>query len=100
MDPQPSSSIIEPIGSRKSRLWSTVLWLYPGTYEIKFIIDGQWRIDSQRESVTSGGMCNNILRIDSKSQSRHGAMVELSKSCKLLDSNFSFIEIDNNGGSA
>ncbi|KAK1562291.1 hypothetical protein Q3G72_009525 [Acer saccharum] len=93
MDPQPSSSIIEPIGSRKSRLWSTVLWLYPGTYEIKFIIDGQWRIDSQRESVTSGGMCNNILRIDSKSQSRHGAMVELSKSCKLLDSNFSFIEI-------
>ncbi|KAH9734807.1 protein PTST [Citrus sinensis] len=33
MDPLPSSSIIEPIRSRKSRLWSTVLWLYPGTYE-------------------------------------------------------------------
>ncbi|KAI9153902.1 hypothetical protein LWI28_018187 [Acer negundo] len=64
MDPQLSSSIIEPIGSRKSRLWSTVLWLYPGTYEIKFIIDGQWRIDSQRESVTRGGMCNNILRVE------------------------------------
>ncbi|KAK3226591.1 hypothetical protein Dsin_006453 [Dipteronia sinensis] len=64
MDPQPYSSIIESIGSRKSRLWSTVLWLYPGTYEIKFIIDGQWRIDSQKESVTRGGMCNNILRVE------------------------------------
>ncbi|XP_024037505.1 protein PTST homolog 3, chloroplastic isoform X1 [Citrus clementina] len=63
MDPLPSSSIIEPIRSRKSRLWSTVLWLYPGTYEIKFIVDGQWKVDPQRESVTKGGICNNILRV-------------------------------------
>ncbi|CAL5350934.1 unnamed protein product [Camellia sinensis] len=34
MDPQPSSSILDAIGSRKSRLWTTVLWLYPGTYEL------------------------------------------------------------------
>ncbi|ESR41687.1 hypothetical protein CICLE_v10012080mg [Citrus x clementina] len=60
MDPLPSSSIIEPI---RSRLWSTVLWLYPGTYEIKFIVDGQWKVDPQRESVTKGGICNNILRV-------------------------------------
>lgn len=64
MDPQPSSSILDAIGSRKSRLWTTVLWLYPGTYEIKFIVDGQWRIDPQRESVTSGSMQNNILRVN------------------------------------
>ncbi|XP_050381662.1 protein PTST homolog 3, chloroplastic isoform X2 [Argentina anserina] len=33
LDPQPPSSIIDHTGSRKSRLWSTMLWLYPGVYE-------------------------------------------------------------------
>ncbi|GLT56681.1 hypothetical protein SLA2020_297070 [Shorea laevis] len=64
MDPQPSSGVIDPLGSRKSKMWSTVLWLYPGTYEIKFIVDGQWTTDPQRESVNNGGICNNILRVD------------------------------------
>ncbi|XP_050243180.1 protein PTST homolog 3, chloroplastic isoform X1 [Quercus robur] len=64
MDPQPSSSITDPNASRNSRLWSTVLWLYPGTYEIKFIVDGHWRTDPRRESVTTGTICNNILRVD------------------------------------
>ncbi|KAB2622398.1 hypothetical protein D8674_024580 [Pyrus ussuriensis x Pyrus communis] len=62
MDLESSSSIIEPL--RKPKLWSTMLWLYPGTYEIKFIVDGQWKIDPQRESVTRGTICNNILRVD------------------------------------
>ncbi|KAI3471870.1 hypothetical protein Pfo_028558 [Paulownia fortunei] len=52
MDLQPSSSIADPTGSRTSRLWRAVLWLYPGVYEIKFVIDGHWRIDPQRESIT------------------------------------------------
>lgn len=64
MDPQPSSRITDPNASRNSRLWSTVLWLYPGTYEIKFIVDGRWRIDPQRESVTRGTICNNVLRVE------------------------------------
>ncbi|XP_054800574.1 LOW QUALITY PROTEIN: protein PTST homolog 3, chloroplastic [Prosopis cineraria] len=64
MDPQPSTSVMDSTASRRSRLWSTVLWLYPGVYEIKFIVDGYWRIDSQRESVTRGHICNNILRVD------------------------------------
>ncbi|XP_024024821.1 protein PTST homolog 3, chloroplastic [Morus notabilis] len=64
MDPQPSSSIIDSVGPRKSKIWSTVLWLYPGVYEIKFIVDGEWKIDPQRESVTRGYICNNILRVD------------------------------------
>lgn len=49
---------------RKSVLWSTVLWLYPGIYEIKFIVDGNWKIDSQREFITRGNIQNNILRVD------------------------------------
>lgn len=64
MDPQPSTTIIDPMETRKSRIWTTVLWLYPGIYEIKFIVDGNWRIDPQRESVTRGTICNNILRVE------------------------------------
>ncbi|KAK4272840.1 hypothetical protein QN277_021341 [Acacia crassicarpa] len=64
MDPQPSTSVMDSTASRKSRLWSTVLWLYPGVYEIKFIVDGHWRLDPQRESITRGHICNNILRVD------------------------------------
>ncbi|KAL3628475.1 hypothetical protein CASFOL_027521 [Castilleja foliolosa] len=55
MDLQPSSS---------SRLWRAVLWLYPGVYEIKFIIDGHWRVDPLRESISWNGVHNNILRVD------------------------------------
>ncbi|XP_061357146.1 protein PTST homolog 3, chloroplastic isoform X2 [Gastrolobium bilobum] len=64
MDPQPSTSAIDLGGSRRSRFWSTMLWLYPGVYEIKFVVDGHWRTDPQRESVTRGHICNNILRVD------------------------------------
>ncbi|KAK7392444.1 hypothetical protein VNO78_20883 [Psophocarpus tetragonolobus] len=64
LDPQPSTSAIDLDGSRRSRVWSTMLWLYPGVYEIKFIVDGKWLTDSQRESVTRGHICNNILRVD------------------------------------
>lgn len=35
MEPQPSSTLLDPVGSRKSRLWSTTLWLYPGVYEVR-----------------------------------------------------------------
>lgn len=64
MEPQSSSATLEPIGSRKCRFWSTTLWLYPGVYEIKLIVDGQWKIDPQRESTIKGGIENNILRVD------------------------------------
>ncbi|KAJ4841574.1 hypothetical protein Tsubulata_030288 [Turnera subulata] len=63
MDLQPSSVNVDPFGPRKPRIWSTVLWLYPGVYEIKFIVDGQWIVDPKRKSVTRGGICNNILRV-------------------------------------
>ncbi|XP_020879482.1 uncharacterized protein LOC9307103 isoform X2 [Arabidopsis lyrata subsp. lyrata] len=49
----------------KQKCWSTLLWLYPGTYEIKFIVDGQWITDPQKDSVTRGHITNNILIVDS-----------------------------------
>ncbi|XP_058771164.1 protein PTST homolog 3, chloroplastic-like isoform X2 [Vicia villosa] len=64
MDPEPSTSVIDHGGSRKSRFWSAMLWLYPGVYEIKFVVDGHWTTDPQRESVRRGHICNNILRVD------------------------------------
>ncbi|XP_057434385.1 protein PTST homolog 3, chloroplastic isoform X2 [Lotus japonicus] len=64
MDPQPSAGVIDLVGSRKPKIWSTTLWLYPGVFEIKFVVDGDWRTDPQRESVTRGHICNNILIVD------------------------------------
>ncbi|KAF8042680.1 hypothetical protein BT93_A1114 [Corymbia citriodora subsp. variegata] len=64
MDPHPLATATDTIGSRRSRNWLTMLWLYPGTYEIKFIVDGEWRIDPQKESVTRGTICNNVIQVD------------------------------------
>lgn len=64
MELQPSPIFSGQSGSRNSRLWRTILWLYPGIYEIKFIVDGHWIIDPQRESITKGAIHNNILRVD------------------------------------
>lgn len=64
MDLQPSSKMITPTVSRNSKHWSTILWLYPGVYEIKFIVDGNWRIDSNLEVITSGNITNNVLKVD------------------------------------
>ncbi|XP_020972405.1 uncharacterized protein DDB_G0271670 isoform X2 [Arachis ipaensis] len=64
LDPHPLASAVDYGGSRKTRFWSTTLWLYPGVYEIKFVVDGHWRLDPQRESVSRGHICNNILRVD------------------------------------
>ncbi|KAJ0663557.1 putative AMP-activated kinase, glycogen-binding protein [Helianthus annuus] len=41
-----------------------MLWLYPGIYEIKFIVDGKWMIDPMKEVVTRGSIQNNVLRVD------------------------------------
>ncbi|KAL5717008.1 hypothetical protein ACHQM5_010098 [Ranunculus cassubicifolius] len=67
MDSQPLSvsSTLRPNTTefRNSRLWSTVLWLYPGKYEIKFVVDGHWKTDPRRETMTKGSIHNNILRV-------------------------------------
>ncbi|XP_042389381.1 protein PTST homolog 3, chloroplastic-like isoform X1 [Zingiber officinale] len=63
MNPHPSSEHINPHGSRRRFLWTAVLWLYPGVYEIKFIVDDHWQIDYQREIITSGGIVNNVLKV-------------------------------------
>ncbi|XP_057949178.1 protein PTST homolog 2, chloroplastic [Malania oleifera] len=44
-------------------IFSLCLKLYPGRYEIKFVIDGTWRIDPLRPIVNNNGYENNLLII-------------------------------------
>ncbi|KAI4324808.1 hypothetical protein MLD38_030262 [Melastoma candidum] len=42
-------------------IFSLYLKLYPGKYEIKFIVDGVWKIDPLRPIVNNNGYENNLL---------------------------------------
>uniref|UniRef100_A0A7C9AXI3 AMP-activated protein kinase glycogen-binding domain-containing protein n=3 Tax=Opuntia streptacantha TaxID=393608 RepID=A0A7C9AXI3_OPUST len=42
-------------------VFSLSLKLYPGQYQIKFIVDGTWKVDPLRPIVNSGGFENNLL---------------------------------------
>ncbi|XP_034930354.1 protein PTST homolog 2, chloroplastic isoform X1 [Populus alba] len=44
-------------------IFSLYLKLYPGRYEIKFVVDGEWKIDPLRPIVNSNGYENNLLII-------------------------------------
>lgn len=44
-----------------SGIFSVCLQLYPGKYEIKFIVDGEWKIDPLRPIVNNNGHENNLL---------------------------------------
>ncbi|XP_050237668.1 protein PTST homolog 2, chloroplastic [Mercurialis annua] len=44
-------------------IFSLCMKLYPGKYEIKFIVDGEWKVDPLRPVVCSDGYENNILII-------------------------------------
>ncbi|XP_057777092.1 protein PTST homolog 2, chloroplastic-like isoform X2 [Salvia miltiorrhiza] len=47
----------------KSGLFSITLKLYPGRYEIKFIVNGQWKLDPLRPTVNNNGHQNNLFII-------------------------------------
>ncbi|KAG6541483.1 hypothetical protein Mapa_017157 [Marchantia paleacea] len=64
MEPDPSSEIPKADGSRGPMMWGTHLCLYPGIYEIKFIVDGNWQLDHRREVVMRHGNQNNVLRVE------------------------------------
>ncbi|KAL4281488.1 hypothetical protein GQ457_03G007470 [Hibiscus cannabinus] len=46
-----------------SGVFSAQLKLYPGKYEIKFIVDGEWKLDPLRPIVNNNGFENNLLII-------------------------------------
>lgn len=64
MQPDLTSAIPQPDGSRGPMMWEIELYLYPGTYQVKFIIDGAWVVDSRRDVIMSGSVQNNIIVVD------------------------------------
>ncbi|MQL86056.1 hypothetical protein Taro_018593, partial [Colocasia esculenta] len=44
-------------------MFSLYLKLYPGQYEIKFVVDGIWKVDPLRQIVYNNGFENNLLII-------------------------------------
>ncbi|CAI0386768.1 unnamed protein product [Linum tenue] len=45
-------------------IFSLFLKLYPGKYEIKFIVDGNWKVDPLRPVVQHSGYVNNLFIVD------------------------------------
>ncbi|KAL1569926.1 protein PTST 2, chloroplastic-like isoform X3 [Salvia divinorum] len=45
----------------KSGMFSITMKLYPGRYEIKFIVDGKWKLDPLRPIVNNNGHENNLF---------------------------------------
>jgi chromosome partitioning protein len=54
-------SLIESEGSE--RVWTKILQLPPGTYEYRYVVDGEWREDPQNPELAAGsaGGRNSIL---------------------------------------
>lgn len=46
-----------------SDTFSLRLKLYPGRFEIKFIVDGVWKVDPHRPTVKNNGHVNNLLLV-------------------------------------
>jgi 1,4-alpha-glucan branching enzyme len=49
----------------KNGVWNKAVLLYPGSYEYKFLVDGQWREDPQNDQtcVNCFGSYNSILNL-------------------------------------
>ena len=56
---------LHPMKSDGNGLWQKVMLLPPGQYEYKFIVDGQWRIDTNNPNRCPNcfGTVNNILQV-------------------------------------
>ena len=47
-----------------AKLFAGDLFLYPGVYEYKYIVDGVWMVDKRKEAaVNKSGHENNIIRV-------------------------------------
>jgi len=54
-------SLIESEG--ETRVWTKILQLPPGTYQYRYVVDGEWREDPENPEIISGsvGGRNSIL---------------------------------------
>ena len=47
-------SLIESEG--QSRVWTKILQLAPGTYQYRYVVDGEWREDPENPDVAAGAV--------------------------------------------
>ncbi len=52
-----------PLRKEKKGQWKATVWLPPGRYEYRFVVDGRWLSDPKaKESVTNGyGSTNSVV---------------------------------------
>ncbi|XP_057849678.2 protein PTST, chloroplastic isoform X1 [Cryptomeria japonica] len=55
---------MSPESSASFTKFSTTLKLRPGRYEIKFLVDGEWQVSPEFQSVGEGPMTNNLLVVE------------------------------------
>jgi 1,4-alpha-glucan branching enzyme len=54
---------VHPMKKNKTGVWEKVTFLFPGTYEYRFIVDGQWENDPQNAQTRTNqfGSKNNFI---------------------------------------
>ena len=59
---------VHPMKKDKKGVWTRTLMLFPGNYEYKLLVDGQWQNDPGNDQVCSNcfGTQNNILSVPKK----------------------------------
>jgi 1,4-alpha-glucan branching enzyme len=59
---------VHPMKKNKKGVWEKVTLLFPGTYEYRFMVDGQWENDpnNNQTRVNRFGTKNNIIVVSSK----------------------------------
>ncbi|MGA8179941.1 MAG: glycogen-binding domain-containing protein [Desulfobacterales bacterium] len=58
---------IHPMKKNKNGVWEKVTFLSPGTYEYRFMVDGQWKNDpkSRQTRTNRFGSENNFIDVQS-----------------------------------
>jgi 1,4-alpha-glucan branching enzyme len=56
-----------PMKKNKNGVWEKVTFLFPGTYEYRFMVDGQWKNDPENLQTRTNqfGTENNLIDVKS-----------------------------------
>ncbi|MDH4204692.1 MAG: glycogen-binding domain-containing protein [Desulfobacteraceae bacterium] len=58
---------VHPMKKNKNGVWEKTTMLFPGTYEYRFMVDGQWKNDpdNNQTRVNRFGTKNNVIVVPS-----------------------------------
>ena len=59
---------MHPMKNDGNGTWNKVVMLYPGRYEYKFLVDGEWKEDPRSDQVCPNrfGTQNNVLNLPAR----------------------------------